>query len=212
MIHERVFGTLPPAASLQFDGSTYDLGWDGRRSNVEGDNVVLPTADFALFLINAVKFHCGQLFHLFDEEYFMRKFSTFHETSDGASSGNRDRDLWYVHYVLIIALGKAFIVRASKDSRPPGADMFVHAMKLLPDITYLCTDPIQSIEIFCCAALYLQCLDMRNAAYNLVGLQLLVADPANVITVRSSNAYFSSGRSSCRLCQSASLPSNTRER
>jgi proline utilization trans-activator len=29
-------------------------------------------------------------------------------------------------------------------------------------------EPIQSMEILCCAALYLQCLDKRKAAYNQV--------------------------------------------
>ena len=129
------------------------------------DNAILPTTDFALFLINAVKFHCGQLFHLFDEEIFMRNFSIFHDDARGPS---HCPDLWYVHYLLVLALGKAFIVRVGNERRPPGADLFVQGMKLLPDITYLCTQPLESIEILCCAAVYLQCLDFRSAAYNLV--------------------------------------------
>lgn len=109
----------------------------------------------ALFLINAVKFQCGQLFHLFDERTFMDQFQKFHET-DGDL--NKCSILWYIHYLLILAFGKAFIVRAEKERRPPGTEYFVQAMKLLPDITYLYSDPVQSIEIFCCTALYLQCL------------------------------------------------------
>jgi proline utilization trans-activator len=61
MIYEKANGTTLPAAGLLFEGSTYDLGWDGQRTTVALESTVLPTADFALFLINAVKFHCGRL-------------------------------------------------------------------------------------------------------------------------------------------------------
>lgn len=170
MAHEKVYGAPLPAANLLFEGLTYDLGWDGRRSSVNFDDATLPTVDFALFLINAVKFHCGQLFHLFDEQTFMQSFGDFH---DDTRRPTHYDNLWFVHYLLVLALGKAFIVRVGNERRPPGADLFVQAMKLLPDISYLCTQPLQSIEILCCAALYLQCLDMRHAAYNLVSFSIL---------------------------------------
>lgn len=162
--HEHVYGTPLPAASLLFEGQTYDLGWDGRRASAVFDEATLPTSDFALFLINAVKFHCGQLFHLFDEQDFMRNFSNYHDRSLGGDGS----DLWHIHYLLILALGKAFVVRVGQDRRPPGASEYVQAMKLLPDNMYLCNNPIPSIEILCSAAIYLQCLDMRTAAYSLV--------------------------------------------
>ncbi|RMY13700.1 hypothetical protein D0867_07377 [Hortaea werneckii] len=172
MVNEVVSGTPLPAPSLHPPYSTYDLGWDGRRTSVSLDETALPTADFAMFLINAVKFHCGQLYHLFDEEHFMQHFRAHHA---GTKIDSADAELWYVHYLLILAFGKAFIIRSSKGRRPPGADLFVHAMKLLPDITCLCTDPIQSIEVLCCAALYLQCVDLRNPAYNLIGQAMRLA-------------------------------------
>ncbi|KAI7220366.1 hypothetical protein KC333_g2381 [Hortaea werneckii] len=172
MVNEVVSGTPLPAPSLHPPYSTYDLGWDGRRTSVSLDETALPTADFAMFLINAVKFHCGQLYHLFDEEHFMQHFRAHHA---GTKIDSADAELWYVHYLLILAFGKAFIIRSSKGRRPPGADLFVHAMKLLPDMTCLCTDPIQSIEVLCCAALYLQCVDLRNPAYNLIGQAMRLA-------------------------------------
>ena len=144
--HERVYGTPLPAASLVFEGQTNELGWDGRRASTGFDEATLPTSDFALFLINAVKFHCGQLFHLFDEQDFMRNFSNYHDREYRGDCS----DLWHIHYLLILALGKAFVVRVGQDRRPPGANLYVQAMKLLPD------------------TMYLQCLDMRSTAYNLV--------------------------------------------
>ncbi|KAF2720209.1 hypothetical protein K431DRAFT_271272 [Polychaeton citri CBS 116435] len=167
MVHEKVFGGPLPPTSLLFEGSAYDLGWDGCRTSISIDDVLLPTTDFALFLINAVKFHCGQLFHVFDEKVFMQGFGTFQQQGGKCQDPS---NLWFVHYLLVLALGKAFIVRVGKQRQPPGADLFVQAMKILPDITFTTSsDPLQTIEVLCCAAIYLQCLDMRKAAYNIIG-------------------------------------------
>ncbi len=43
-------------------------------------------------------------------------------------------------------------------------------MKLLPDFAFYNADPVESIQVLCCAALYLQCLDFRGAAYRVVCL------------------------------------------
>nr|POF01397.1 putative transcriptional regulatory protein c3c7.04 [Quercus suber] len=166
MAHETACGECLPALNLLFEGSTYDLKWDGRRSNAGIDTTGLPTSDFAMFLINAVKFHCGQLFHVFDERNFMNHFKKFYEKPDN----DHDRPiLWYIHYLLILALGKAFMARTGTGRHPPGVDSFVQAMQLMPDIIFLCTDPLPAIEVLCCASIYLQCLDMRSAAWNLIG-------------------------------------------
>jgi proline utilization trans-activator len=166
MIHEKVHGNTLPMNSLLFEGSTYDLGWDGRRDTAAESRPMLPTPDHALFLINAVKFQCGQLFHLFDEQTFMGHFSKFHESDNGAETCSV---LWYVHYLLVLAFGKALVTnRSPQTSGPSGSELFVQAMRMLPDITFLYKEPLQSIEILCCAALYLQCLDSRSAAYNIV--------------------------------------------
>lgn len=172
-MHTKVNGAPPPVGALFFEGATYDLGWDGSRTSASVDTSGLPTADFAIFLINAVKFHCGRLFHMFDEATFMHYFSVYYE--DPGNEKNYPR-LWYIHFLLILAFGKAFIVRGAKGKRPPGADLFVQAMQLLPDIICLYQCAMQSIEILCCAALYLQCLDMRSAAYNYVSARHTLAE------------------------------------
>lgn len=165
MAYERVVGLPLPTTDMLFDGTMYDLGWDGMRDLAEPDTNILPSPDYAIYLINAVKFHCGQMFHLFDEETFMQQFSEFHAAPDHAP---RPRTLWYVHYLLILAFGKAFVVQGNSSGPPPGAELFVQAMKLLPSVVFLSTQPIPSVEILCCAALYLQCLDFRCSAYNTV--------------------------------------------
>ncbi|KAF7198465.1 putative transcriptional regulatory protein [Pseudocercospora fuligena] len=187
MVHDRVTGSPLPTNSLLFEGSTYDLGWDGRRSSVKPEPSCVPTADHAMYLINAVKFHSGRLFHIFDETYFMHYFGKFYE--DPGNEANYPH-LWYIHFLLVLAFGKAFTrgTVAGKGKEPPGAYFFVQAMQLLPDTMYLYSDAIQSVEILCCAALYLQCVDLRSAAYNTVGQAMRMAVEQGMYTdMRSLN-------------------------
>ena len=87
----------------------------------------------------------------------------------------------------MLAFGKAFVVRTSGSRRPPGAELFTQAMKLLPDLTILNMDPIETIEILCCAALYLQSLDFRSSAYGIVRSPSRFLAAANKISDRASS-------------------------
>lgn len=130
----------------------------------------LPTKDFALYLINSVKFHCSWLYNLFDEDVFMKRFHRFHKNR---AEHIREEPLWFVHYLLVLALGKAFVVQSTKSRRPPGSDFFVQAMKLMPDFNFFECDIIDEMQVLCCAALYLQCVDRIQEAYRLVGKRVL---------------------------------------
>ncbi|PLB50613.1 Zn(II)2Cys6 transcription factor [Aspergillus steynii IBT 23096] len=171
MTHEHLYQSPLPTGSLRFDAATYDLGWDGMRLSMP-ELPMAPTLDFSLYLITAVKFHAGQLFHLFDEESFMGGLYAFHEDphQQMATSG-----LWYIHYLLILAFGKAFVVQKAQDGRPPGYEFFIKALQLLPDTTRLSRDPIIATEILCCIALYLHSMDYRNSAYDFIGQALRIA-------------------------------------
>lgn len=165
MLHEHVYHSPLPTGSLLFDESAYDLDWDGSRTTVSPEIPMTPTLDFSIYLINAVKFHAGQLYHLFDEKAFMENLYAFHENPAhymGTSS------LWYIHYLLLLAFGKAFVVQRNHGPRPAGCEFFIKALQLLPDMTRLSRDPLISTEILCCIALYLQSLDFRSTAYSYV--------------------------------------------
>lgn len=166
MIHERLSDGPLPIEHPLFKGEVYDLECEGTcEASLEVETTAFPTADFALFLINGVRFRCGQLFHLFDEITFMREFEKLHQ---GSRSPPGHPDLWFVHYTMLLALGKALNGEYRKGNRPPGAELFAQSMRVIPHLALSRADPLQSIEILCCAALYLQCLDRRQAAYNLV--------------------------------------------
>lgn len=155
---------------MLFDGYAYDLGWDGHRNPMGQDTTALPTLDYAIYLINAVKFHCGQMFHLFDEESFMGHLYDFYSNGNNAISPT---DLWYIHFLVIIAFGKAFTAAKNQAKRPSGADFFIKAIQLLPDISALMREPIMSTELLCCVSLYFQCLDFRHVAHDYVRLPLV---------------------------------------
>lgn len=175
MAHESVIGSPLPSENLHFDGKSgkvYDLQWDGnRRCNPQEtlDSSILPTQDFAIYLINSVKYHCGWLYHLFEETPFMEHFKRFHECQ---SDYSQIEPLWFVHYLLILAFGKAFVVRSVKKRRPPGADLFVLALKLMPDFTLFDGDAVEQVQILCCTALYLRCIDYRMGAWRYVSFCL----------------------------------------
>ncbi|KAF4458581.1 positive activator of transcription [Fusarium albosuccineum] len=174
MTHERLTGTPLPLHNLHFgglDGKIYDLKWDGNR-RLPPDTLeptALPTQDFALYLINSVKFHCSWLFNLFEEDRFMEHFRLFHERPLEYS---RVASLWYVHYLLVLAFGKAFVVQSTKSRRPPGGEFFMQAMKLMPDFTFFEADPVEQMQVLCCAALYLHCVDHLTQAYRLMSTAL----------------------------------------
>lgn len=172
LVHQHIRKSPLPSADLLFDGSAYDLPWDGSRSLPESNTPIIPSIDYAMFLINAVKFHCAQLVHLFDEAEFMANLHNFYTNSE---SGAWKESLWYIHFLLIISFGKTFVQHKHHAPRPPGADFFVQALQLLPDTNRLCREPVTAVEILCCISLYLQALDSRNAAHVTIGQAMRIA-------------------------------------
>lgn len=165
MTHEALYKSPLPPDSLLFEGSTYDLGWDGSRISVDQIPLIVPTLDHSIYLIDAVKFHAGQLFHLFDEGTFMDGLYAFYENPQQETA---TPSLWYIHYLVVIAFGKALSVNWNRGGRPPGREFFTKALQLLPDSTLLSRDAVNATEILCCISLYLQSLDFRNSAHNFV--------------------------------------------
>lgn len=172
LVHEHVHKSPLPGAELLFDGSAYELPWDGSRSLPDGAGPIIPSIDYAMFLINAVKFHCAQLIHLFDEDEFIANLHSFHSNSE---SGVWKESMWYIHYLLIIAFGMAFVQHKHRAPQPPGVNFFIRALQLLPDTNRLCREPVTAIEILCCISLYLQALDSRNAAHVTIGQAMRIA-------------------------------------
>ncbi|KAJ5005160.1 putative transcriptional regulatory protein [Colletotrichum sp. SAR 10_66] len=170
--HQYINKTPLPTSALIFDAAAYTLDWDGYRIGEGPEMPALPTQDYAIYLVNAVKFHCSQMFHLFDEESFMK--SLYHFYSDPNPRAD-PTDLWFIHFLLILAFGKAFTTKANRSRKPPGHDYFIKAVQLLPDLSVLLKQAALSTEILCSLALYMQCVDFRHASHNFIGQAIRMA-------------------------------------
>ncbi|KAJ5380211.1 uncharacterized protein N7496_002639 [Penicillium cataractarum] len=171
--HQHVHKEPLPTESLIFEGASYNLDWDGWRTDPMLANPIIPSLDHAQYLINAVGFRCGGLYHLFDETDFMKSLHDFY--SQEPPSRATVKSLWYIHFLLILAFGKSFTQHQSQGRKPPGTEYFVKALQLLPDHYFLYSSPMISTEILCCIALFYQSLDCRSPAHNYVGQAMRLA-------------------------------------
>lgn len=179
MTYEYVHHSEAPSPGLIFDGETYSVDCDGddpedetTSNEIAKSTVSIPTKEYAIHLIHMVKFHCCQLFHLYDEKEFMAYLDGFYSQPSPPTPSARKERLWYIHFLLLLAFGKAFVSRRCHGRRPPGAEFFTRAMELLPNTVTLSREPMMSVEILICLALYIHCLDYRISAYNYVSLHL----------------------------------------
>jgi len=162
LIHSQISRTPLDKTSLHAEGEAFDLGWSSSRNNSPVDLSGPPSLDFALYLMNKVKFRIYQLFHLFDEKRFSSNFYLFYDNPVEVATQS---PLWYIHFLLVIAFGKSCIGRSQTSDHLPGWDLFVRAMELLLDPMFLCVEQVNSAEILICVALYLQALDFRVASH-----------------------------------------------
>ncbi|KAL0782088.1 hypothetical protein CaCOL14_003423 [Colletotrichum acutatum] len=126
----------------------------------------------------------------------MEHFATFHASAADQLKVPR---LWFVHYLILLAFGKAFIVQTSKSHQPPGAELFVQAMKLMPDFTFFECDYIERIQVLCCTSLYLHCISSWPAAYRYIGQALSTAFEHGLHTEMQSHHLDETYVQKCRL-------------
>lgn len=160
---EKLHLNTPHMVPSSLEKEIYPLHW--RPASVEDppDISGLPSMDDALYLFNTVKHHLDQHYRFFDEESFTQHLHEFYSTNSiQKATENR---LWFVHFLLVLAFGHAFLLRTKITRDPPGSKFFVRAMSLLPDHTTLWTDGILAVEMLALAALYLYSIDHREAAH-----------------------------------------------
>ncbi|KAJ0124599.1 hypothetical protein J7T55_005938 [Diaporthe amygdali] len=159
---------------LNVDGQAVKLDWPSSREVIPKPTADIPSLDHALYLTNTVKFHLGQTYHLFDENDFMSGLHDFYRNGT-KQEPTTDTRLWYIQFLLVMAFGKALLVPGAPGQSPPGSGLFSRALELLPDNQGLYQDPILSMEILCCLALYLQSVDHRNSAFTYIGQAFRIA-------------------------------------
>lgn len=162
LIGQRLPEASSPPSPFHPDGQAFSMKWKPLGLDECPDVSHLPPLDYTLFLFNSVKFYFGPSFRIIDEASFTENLHELYK--DPAQKASTSRH-WYAQYLLILAFGKAFIGQNNSHAGPPGHHYAVRAMGLLPDMSGLPPNPMHAIEALTLAAIYLQSVDMRVAAF-----------------------------------------------
>lgn len=167
MLRERIEGSeMEDPHAFRLDGDAYDISWSKHGVTDSPDLGSLPSLDYAIYLTNTVKFHMNSMFRLFDDDDFLRNL---HEFYADASAKVQQSRLWFVQYLVVMALGQGFLQhRGMSVDRFPGANYFSRALSLLPETHVLYEDSVLATEALALIALYFYCLDMKQSAYSYV--------------------------------------------
>ena len=172
LAHEQAYSKPLPETSMRIEGDVYGLNSRSYQvptvDNVRG----LPSLEVALFLLQTAKFHTNSLYHLFDEESFTSSLYQFYNNPQQHATQYK---LWYAHYLVLMAFGKALGPSTDQDGVLAGLDLFARGIKVLPDLIHLCQDPVLASEVLCGIALYLQSIDHRTAAHVYIGQAARIA-------------------------------------
>lgn len=145
------------------DGDIYPFSWNTFTASEPPGISDLPSIDYAFYLFNIVKFHLGQAYRFFDEDSFV---THIHELYDGRSAEKATEPrFWFVQFLLVLALGNAFLSRPRTQTDPPGSKFFARAMSVMPNPTSTGQDSLLAIEALALAGLYLYAIDHREAAH-----------------------------------------------
>ncbi|KAK0101163.1 hypothetical protein ONS95_012857 [Cadophora gregata] len=130
--------------------------------------IELPAEEYAEYLTNTLHFTLGPMYYLFDKEPFLVSLHQFYRDQHSQST------LWQIKMLLVFAFGTSILAREAGKAGPAGAAYFGLAVEALPDPHRLRQDPIESIEVLCMLALFMQAMDMRRAAYDHAGQALRI--------------------------------------
>ncbi|KAH7052257.1 fungal-specific transcription factor domain-containing protein [Macrophomina phaseolina] len=157
---------------VDFNAFNFDKArpWPREPPSTKG----LPAMDYAVYLTNTVKFHMSPLFHVFEEELFLPCLREFYANPKAYVASS---PLWYLQFLLVMAFGKAFLTHpdSTGDRTPPGSDLFIRAITLMPDAAGMNQDPLLSMEVLCLLSIYLQALGRRLDAYAYSGQAVRMA-------------------------------------
>lgn len=130
----------------------------------------VPSLDYAIYLLNTVKFHLNQIFRFIDEASFTESIHVFYNNPAHTNLPA----LWHAQFLFVLAFGKAFLTNASRNPQttPKGWVHASQAFAFLPRFHEPGHDNLLAIEVFCLAALYLQSIDMRVSAFEFVSQPL----------------------------------------
>lgn len=151
----------PP--KLYLDGDIYPFAWDRITATEPPDTTGLPSIDHALYLFHIVRFHLARTYRFFDESSFVTNLHNFYNSRSAEKAA--EPRFWFVQFLLVLALGNAFLSRPRNQADPPGSKYFARAMAAMPNHTSTGKDSLLAIEALALAGLYSYAIDHREAAH-----------------------------------------------
>ena len=151
----------PPQFYL--DGDIYPCTWSRVASSDPIDTSGLPSLDYALHLFQTVQFHLGQAYRFLDQGSFVTRIREFYNSPLGRRAA--EPRFWFVQFLMVLALGNAFLSRPRNKTDPPGSKYFARAMSAMPNYTSTGKDSLLAIEALALVGLYLYAIDHREAAH-----------------------------------------------
>jgi hypothetical protein len=159
-LHPDSANSLP---QLYLDGEIYPLAWDQVTTPGPLNTSDLPSLDYALYLFQIVRFRLGQAYRFFEEDSFVSQIHRFYDSRPNADA--TEPRFWFVQFLMVLALGNAFIARPRKQKDPAGSKYFVRAMSAMPTNISTGKDSLLAIEALALVGLYLYAIDHREASH-----------------------------------------------
>lgn len=145
-----------------------NLEWTPVALHEQPDVGDLPSFDYAVFLLSTVQYYIGSLYELFDHESFLQQMKRFYQNP--ADEARKSR-FWYAQFLFVLAFGEAF--QSARAEKPfPGLKYASRGLSLIPCLLPLEANSLTTVEALCLGALYLQSLDSRLMAFQLVSRKI----------------------------------------
>lgn len=133
-----------------------------------------PCEEEAQRLLDIFIFYLGISQHFFDQRSFSDLMALFYQQRRRPLKRRRVENLWYVEFLLVLAMGKLLDGEKDHNIHPPGVAYFVQAINRLPSISQLRKEGVLAVEVLGLITLYLQCCDQKEDAYVYVRLYHIV--------------------------------------
>ncbi|KAJ5703215.1 hypothetical protein N7488_010763 [Penicillium malachiteum] len=143
----------------------------GQESSII-NSLPLPPVEKGYQLLDTVLLYLGDAQHYFDARDLSDQLMVFYRKSFDEIQRT---SIWYLHVLLVFAIGKLLRGDLNGTTGPPGFDLFKEALRLLPNISEIRAHGVAGIEILALVAVYYQNIDQKDDAASHIGLAFKLA-------------------------------------
>ncbi|KAJ5731835.1 hypothetical protein N7493_003316 [Penicillium malachiteum] len=167
--HSSLMSSTPQGQAPRFSPSGERLFPERRAPlkprQVQGSSVInglhLPSVEKGYQLLDTVLLYLGDAQHYFDARDLSDQLMVFYRNSFDEIQRT---SIWYLHILLVFAIGKLLRGDLDETTGPPGFDLFKEALRLLPDMSEIRAHGVAGIEILALIAVYYQNIDQKDDA------------------------------------------------